>query len=171
MRKTIADYENIPAYIVFNDATLKEMASEKPVSELDFLTISGVGQHKFERYGEEFMKCIRDIKKRQNRKKTGSTYLDTAELLKKGHSIDEIANIRGIQAATVYSHLAHLYEKGEAIDLFHYVSREEIYTIKEAIDATGEKEKLRPIFDHMEGRIEFFKIRLALSYLNREGKI
>ena len=171
LRKSIADEENIPAYIVFNDATLKEMAFDKPVTELDFLTISGVGQHKFERYGEEFMECIREFKKRQNRKLTGSTYLDTAELLKKGHSIEEIAAIRGIQPTTVYSHLAHLYEKGEAIDLFRFVSRDEIYTIKDAVEATGEKEKLRPIFDQLEGKIEFFKIRLALSYLTREGKI
>lgn len=171
LRKKIADQENIPAYIVFNDATLKEMASEKPVTELDFLTISGVGQHKFEHYGTEFMQCIQDFKKRQNRKLKGSTYLDTAELLKEGKTIEEIANIRGIQTTTVFSHLAYLYEKGEAIDLFRFISREEVYLVKDAIDATGEKEKMRTLFDHLEEKVPYFKIRLALSYLTREGKI
>lgn len=44
LRYKIALEENIPAYLVFSDATLKEIERERPMSEADFLAISGVGQ-------------------------------------------------------------------------------------------------------------------------------
>ncbi|WNN48458.1 ATP-dependent DNA helicase RecQ [Siccibacter colletis] len=59
LRKAIADEENIPPYVVFNDATLIEMAEQMPVSPGEMLGINGVGTRKLERFGREFMACIR----------------------------------------------------------------------------------------------------------------
>jgi len=44
--------------VVFHDATLREMASQKPTTLAAFATIPGVGQAKLARYGEVFMKAI-----------------------------------------------------------------------------------------------------------------
>lgn len=60
LRKKIADELNVPPYIVFGDATLIHMAQEKPGSPDRMLEINGVGQVKLERFGEKFMKCIRE---------------------------------------------------------------------------------------------------------------
>ncbi len=60
LRKQIADKNNIPPYIVFNDATLQEMARNKPVSKLEMLDINGVGEIKMERFGEAFLTLIKD---------------------------------------------------------------------------------------------------------------
>ena len=59
LRYSISREENVPAYIIFNDKSLKAMASDLPVTENQFLAISGVGMNKMERYGEEFMAVIR----------------------------------------------------------------------------------------------------------------
>jgi ATP-dependent DNA helicase RecQ len=62
-RKELADAAGIPPYIVFSDRTLVEMASALPQSDEELLSISGVGQVKLERYGEEFLGVIRDYVK------------------------------------------------------------------------------------------------------------
>ncbi|WP_312952739.1 ATP-dependent DNA helicase RecQ [Superficieibacter sp.] len=59
LRKAIADEENIPPYVVFNDATLIEMAEQMPLSPGEMLSVNGVGVRKLERFGKEFMALIR----------------------------------------------------------------------------------------------------------------
>ncbi|UOQ64559.1 DNA helicase RecQ [Hymenobacter volaticus] len=58
LRKRIADEQNVPPYVIFTDATLQEMANERPVSRMAMLGVSGVGMKKFENYGEVFIKEI-----------------------------------------------------------------------------------------------------------------
>lgn len=59
LRKAIADEENIPPYVVFNDATLIEMAEQLPLSPGEMLSVNGVGTRKLERFGAPFMTLIR----------------------------------------------------------------------------------------------------------------
>lgn len=60
LRKQIADRENIPPYVVFNDATLQEMAEFMPKDEHEMLQINGVGERKLERFGGIFLNLIRE---------------------------------------------------------------------------------------------------------------
>ncbi|PJG82497.1 DNA helicase RecQ [Caviibacterium pharyngocola] len=62
LRKQIADKENIPPYIVFNDATLQEMAQYQPTTAREMLQINGVGSIKLERFAQPFMTIIREHK-------------------------------------------------------------------------------------------------------------
>ena len=66
VRQNIASVQSIPAYIVFSDATLKDMCLKLPTTKSEFLKVSGVGEVKMEKYGETFIKEIKkfkDIKK------------------------------------------------------------------------------------------------------------
>lgn len=58
LRKSIATEENLPPYAVFNDATLQEMALQRPSSEQALLAISGIGQRKLARFGQRFLHLI-----------------------------------------------------------------------------------------------------------------
>lgn len=58
LRKHIAAVQGVPPYIVFGDASLMQMARDKPLAEADFLAITGVGQHKLEKYGGDFLAAI-----------------------------------------------------------------------------------------------------------------
>ena len=58
LRKAIADEENIPPYVVFNDATLIEMAEQSPLTAGEMLSVNGVGTRKLERFGKPFMALI-----------------------------------------------------------------------------------------------------------------
>jgi ATP-dependent DNA helicase RecQ len=57
-RKRLAEEHNVPPYVVFHDATLKEMLQQKPMSRMDLLTITGVGQSKLEKFGNDFIDVI-----------------------------------------------------------------------------------------------------------------
>ncbi|MDO6425966.1 DNA helicase RecQ [Thalassotalea sp. 1_MG-2023] len=61
LRKTLADSEDIPPYIVFNDATLSELARFKPKTPTEMLNISGIGQTKLARYGAPFLSLINEV--------------------------------------------------------------------------------------------------------------
>ncbi len=59
VRLEISRYLKVPPYIVFNDKSLKEMASVRPTNHHEFLQINGVGDAKAQRYGALFLACIR----------------------------------------------------------------------------------------------------------------
>ncbi|MBL4941549.1 MAG: DNA helicase RecQ [Colwellia sp.] len=60
LRKSIADGEDIAPFIVFNDATLSELARVQPTNAAQMLTISGIGEVKLSRYGQAFMQAIKE---------------------------------------------------------------------------------------------------------------
>ncbi len=60
IRLKIAKDESVPAYIVFSNATLQDMAMKTPVTMGEFLEVSGVGNYKAERYGQAFLEVIRN---------------------------------------------------------------------------------------------------------------
>ena len=60
VRNQIALEENVPAYIVFSNATLADMAQKQPRTRAEFLEVSGVGEVKAERYAEPFLAAIAD---------------------------------------------------------------------------------------------------------------
>ncbi len=62
LRAQIAKEEGKPAYIVFGDRSLKEMANQLPLSKAEMLGISGVGEAKFEKYGQRFLEACKKIR-------------------------------------------------------------------------------------------------------------
>ena len=60
LRKQLAARQKLPAYLVFNDATLRQMARKKPMSREELLNIPGVGEKKAARYGQEFLSVIEE---------------------------------------------------------------------------------------------------------------
>ena len=59
LRKQLADARGVPAYVIFSDATLQQMARFRPASETEFLALSGVGPKKLLQYGESFLRLLR----------------------------------------------------------------------------------------------------------------
>ncbi|HSP40889.1 MAG TPA: DNA helicase RecQ [Gillisia sp.] len=171
LRLKIAQEEGIPAYRIFNDAALKEMEKERPVTDEDFIRINGVGKKKMQDYGYRFIKEIIGYTKQKpvkKKKKTGNTYKITLELYNEGLEIEEIAHKRSITPSTVFSHLSKLYEEGENVDMHKFISGKDLSSIKEARDVLGDPPALRPYYDHFEGALEYGTIRTALAILKRE---
>ncbi|MEW8505728.1 MAG: DNA helicase RecQ [Candidatus Thiodiazotropha sp.] len=61
LRLELAQAQGVPAYVVFHDATLIEMAERRPRDRQQLATVSGVGDHKLARYGDAFLRVLNDI--------------------------------------------------------------------------------------------------------------
>ncbi|MFT5617758.1 MAG: ATP-dependent DNA helicase RecQ [Arenicella sp.] len=172
LRKEIADSQGIAPYLVFNDASIQAMSEELPVTEAAMHKISGVGEKKFKTYGKIFLKeillFVRKMAK-EGMKIKGSTYLLTLELYEEGLSVYEIASQREMNIKTVESHIAYLYEHGFNIDVYQFITPEEIDVIGKAIEELDKPEGLKPIFDHLNQEISYDKIKMALAYWKKKS--
>ncbi|MFV8344719.1 DNA helicase RecQ [Flavobacterium sp. ZB4P13] len=170
LRYEISKEENVPAYVIFSDAALRQMETERPMSDQELLAIDGVGKAKLEKYGDAFIKVIQDFQKAKGakKKKEATTYKETLELYKNGLSVAEIAQKRKLGLSTIMSHLAKLYVDGADIDLNSFISKEEVSQIAEAQIKLEFPDALKPYFDYFEEKIDYGKIRLALAILEKE---
>ncbi|RTZ03400.1 DNA helicase RecQ [Flavobacterium sp. RSP49] len=173
LRYEISKEESVPAYVIFSDATLRQMEIERPMSETELLAIDGVGKAKLEKYGDAFIKVIQDFQKAKGakKKKEATTYKETLELYTTGFSVEEIAQKRKLGLSTIMSHLAKLYVDGADIDLRPFISDAEVSQIAEAQIKLESPNALKPYFDYFEEKIEYGKIRLALAILEKEKAV
>ncbi|MGL2994683.1 DNA helicase RecQ, partial [Flavobacterium sp. TSSA_36] len=169
LRSELAKKEEVPAYVIFNDATLKQFENERPMSETEFLAIDGVGKVKLEKYGDQFINAIIAFTKNKNEKtkKEATTYKETLALIQSGLTIEEIASKRNLGQSTIASHLAKLYTDGHAIPIDKFINKEEISKINEAKIKLESPLTLKPYFDYFEEQIPYDKIRIALAVLEK----
>ena len=171
LRYEISKEEEVPAYVIFSDAALRQMETERPMSDQELLSIDGVGKAKLEKYGDAFIKAIIEFQKTKavKKKKEGSTYKETLELYQSGLSIEAIAEKRNLGLSTIMSHLAKLYLDGFSIDLKPFVTDQEVNQIAEAKIKLESPATLKPYFDHFEEQMDYGKIRLALAVLEKQN--
>ncbi|WP_027391326.1 DNA helicase RecQ [Aquimarina latercula] len=174
LRLSLAKEAGIPAYQIFNDATLKEMEKVRPMSDDEFMRINGVGKMKMQNYGYQFIKTIIDFstektkKKKKSNKNKGNSYKETFNLYKQGLSIEEIAQERKLAQSTIFSHIMKLYNDGEDIDLKQFISNADIKSVKEAKETLDNPDGLKPYFEHFEQAMDYNSIKLALAILEND---
>ena len=131
LRYEIAIRENVPAYIIFSDATLVELASYLPLTIPDLRRISGFGDIKIAKYGQAFLKVITEYCEKKNlpskigsrvnknhkqkpvRENPGDSRRVSLQMFRSGKSIPEIATERKFTVATIEGHLASFISSGE----------------------------------------------------------
>ncbi len=172
LRLKLSKEEEIPPYLIFNDATLKEMEKQRPMTDEEFLQISGVGRQKMQNYGYQFIKEIisfsKDKREKKNRKK-GNTYKETFKLYRDGMTIEEIAQSRKLAPTTVFSHLSKLYESGEEVDLKKFISKGDLEAVRKAKSQLNGADTLKLYFEHFQEAMDYGTIRIALTIVNKEG--
>jgi len=164
LRKTLADAENYPPYMIFNDASLKQMAARRPCTPEDFRKITGVGDKKLEKYGVIFIGEIRRFCEKndsfsQPAKKQSSEYF-TMQMLDQDMDLDEITLKRNLSLNTVYGHIEKLILAGENIDIGKLVKKEKIEVISNAILEIG-AEALKPIKERLGDNYSYGEIRIV----------
>ncbi len=161
LRLKLAQEINMPAYIVFSDATLEDMEHKKPRTLEEFAEISGVGEAKLAKYADDFLKVI-------NRHLDGETndlpsyersYKMYAE---EGLTVLEIAEKRGLTEGAIYGHILKMAELGTEVDFSEFISSEEIKQIKVAKEALQNPEALKPYFEYFEEKMPYWKIKIGL---------
>ncbi|WP_394420667.1 DNA helicase RecQ [Tenacibaculum mesophilum] len=167
LRYRIAQEEDIAAYLVFNDATLKEIENERPQSDEEFLAISGVGQRKLEVYGAEFMEEIKTFLNEKKKTKKDTT-LETFKLYKEGFTVEEIAENRGLKPTTIFSHLSKLYLEGKDVSLDEFIEADTLALVANAKKVLKNETALKPYFEFLGEQVPYEKIRVGLTILQRK---
>lgn len=171
LRYEIAQEEEVPAYVIFSDASLRQMEVLRPMSDEDFLAVEGVGKAKLEKYGTDFINAIIEFHRNKSvvkKEKKENTYKKTLELFQTGLSVEKIAGQRNLGETTIISHLAKLYVDGNDIDLSQFVSEDEIIQIEKAQIELENPNALRPYFEYFEEKMSYDKIRFGLAFLERK---
>ena len=160
----------VPAYVVLTDKSIEGIASAKPTTAFDLEEVEGIGQKRIENYGDELLTVIQDYLRTQQHRKNlkGKTYLETMHLLKKGLAPQAIADEKGVNVVTIYSHFAHLFKQGEPIDLYQYLTESDVQKVKEAYLASGKSNEINAINQLLDGSVEFYKIRMALALIEKK---
>ncbi|MBW4519107.1 MAG: DNA helicase RecQ [Scytolyngbya sp. HA4215-MV1] len=178
LRKKLADDQAVPPYVVFSNASLREMAQQQPITLKQFARISGVGSRKLDQYGATFTEEIRAYREeqglplepeRESQKTVAAVPANTAptntqfftlSLYQQGMTPGEIAEERNIRLSTVVSHLAELIEMGQDIDLNKLVPSDRQEKIRQAIAAVGDS-SLSDIREHLGDVYGWDEIRLV----------
>src|SRR5699024_10199411 len=128
------DEKNVPPYVLFTDATLKDLCRYFPTTKDAMLGIKGIGTRKYEQYGELFLTTIQEWladhpdvkprvqinasaptapKKRATKSQAdGPSHLKTYKMFQSGKSLQEIASIRELNDRTVEGHIFKAFEEG-----------------------------------------------------------
>ncbi|MCK8059097.1 MULTISPECIES: DNA helicase RecQ [unclassified Fusibacter] len=183
-RAEIAQAKGVPLYVVFANAVLSDLASYLPTTKEEFLKIKGIGEKKYDTYGETFMSLIRDyvsekkinpdevlveeievvsLDESPNKGLSHDEKYDlTLRYYQSGLSIEEIAAKWGYQATTIVGHLEKLEEKGHRIEWDDLVDETVEIEVLKAIDGVG-LAALKPIKDALPDKISYTDIRTVIA--------
>ena len=185
LRKTLADQQSVPPYVVFPESALRQMAQTRPQTMEAFSQVSGVGSRKLAQYGEVFTDAIRqfcadyglesdpgaagrrDRPPRERRQTMGDTHRHTLELHRQGLSMAEIADQRGLKSSTIANHLEQLIRQGEAVEVDNLVAVDRQHTIV-AVLTKLENASLTDIRDRLDPTYSYEEIRLVRAAWQRE---
>lgn len=182
VRTRFAKSENVPPYVVFSDATLVEMATYLPQADWELRKISGVGDLKFDKYGADFLRSIKDYcqknglvsridlksPKRERKQRTKrdafgkDTYHISLDMFRDGRSMEEIAESRGLGLSTIEGHLARFVASGE-LRLDQIVPLEKIEIIRKAILKFNDSGALSPIKEFLGDNYSYGEIRAVIA--------
>ncbi len=178
LRKRIADEREAPAFVVFGDAALRQMAREYPETPEAFARISGVGPAKLAEYGAQFTAEITahlaggERRKFDGpppappRKALGGSEWESLRRFREGESPEEIARERELKASTVIGHLGRAAELGEDLDLQRLVADEDEPALAAAFAKLGWA-NLSGVHELLGGRYEFGVLRIYRSLRSR----
>ena len=185
LRKGLADQSGVPPYIIFSDRTLHEMCRHYPDALPEMAKIIGVGDAKLERYGDVFIKEIRQYLEENpdisvtdaqvyetplsppRQKVIGSTVEKTCELFIGGLSMEQIAKERNLALATITGHIEQLIMDGRDIDMDRLMEPEKHEGISKLF-LTLKSWQLNPVVEHFKGKVNYEEARLVRAYMRRD---
>ena len=183
--KGLRKVQQVPPYIIFSDKTLHEMCRRFPSTLSDMRKISGVGDAKLERYGEDFIREIKlyldenpgiSVPEEESgtpalrfctqKKKKGETVEETYAFFKGGMSLEDIAKLRNLAPSTIASHMERLILDGRDIDMDRLVDPGKRVKIEEFF-LSIKGWNLNPVVEHFNGTVSFEEARLVRAHLRR----
>jgi ATP-dependent DNA helicase RecQ len=185
LRRELADRAGVPAYVVFSDRALVEMATHPPCTPDQFLAINGVGETKLANYGDAFLQCIRNHT--AGRSSSGSAETRSAELdatrwltvrnrheevgeaFAAGRSLDDLARQFSVKRSTILQNLVRFVEQGGKLNPARLLAESRLdlserERVLSAFDAFGMK-PLGPVHEALGDKVVYEELHLLRLWL------
>ncbi|MBP1969784.1 ATP-dependent DNA helicase RecQ [Virgibacillus natechei] len=183
LRKQMADEKNVPPYVLFSDVTLKELSRYFPVTKEDMLEIKGIGEKKYDQYGEAFLAVIQkwrennpDVKKKiriadtpapapkPKQRKTDDdrpSHMVSYQMFQSGKTLKDITVIREFSQQTIENHLFKAFKEGYPIAWGIFFNEEEEAAVMAAREEIDEP-RLRPLKEALPEEYNYTMIKAVL---------
>jgi ATP-dependent DNA helicase RecQ len=188
LRKELATERSVPPYVIFSDATLRELARTRPTTMHNFRLCYGIGENKLKEFAARVLPVIADYCKTKgiesDRMTTPSSSAPRAPagearpvtirpnapkeqalaMFRKNASIDEVVAATGRARATITEYLAGFIEAERPASIAHWVPAEVYAQVREAARTAGTA-ALKPIFLALGEKVPYDQIRLVVAHL------
>ena len=178
LRREIAEQRGIPAFMVFGNRALQDMARKRPRTPAEFARVSGVGRAKLEDLGAPFLERINaylggpgatnnpptdappaDAKPAP--RAGNQSFRETGEIISAGASLEDAAAARGVSIKTILGHLERLVELGMPVQLSHLLPPPQRRAAIETVFEIMGDNPLRPVWEELGGQYSYDEIRLV----------
>ncbi len=187
LRRELAEQKSVPAFVVFSDAALRDMARRRPSSQIGFMEVHGVGQQKNKEYGAQFVAAIVEycrangvetdaklpvevfpasttVGKPSPSIKRSAARRQAFHLFEQGATIAEVAQAVDRAMSTTVQYLVEYIQQENIIESDSWVDRDTFARVSRAARDTG-VEQMRPIFEKLEGGVDYDRIRICMACL------
>jgi ATP-dependent DNA helicase RecQ len=183
LRKELADAAQMPAYIVFNDYTLRELARLRPTSIESMRRVSGVGGQKLSLYGERFTTAIAEFCSRQGIESDVSEAPAQAAVVpmtasklaveafphfRRGASVGEVMVALDRSASTIYDYLTAWIAAERPASVERWVNEATYHQVAAAARRVGTA-RLKPIYLELGEQVSYDDIRVVVAHLQVVG--
>ena len=191
LRATIASKKKVPAYVVFGDTTLRDIARRRPSTLDGFLGVKGVGEAKCKQYGEVVLAAIKDYCQTNSLEMdVGATSETTSfdpptgepqkglklskarqlafDMFEQKLSIEEVAKSVNRAESTTVQYLVEYIKREKISNPYPWVDEQTFGCIISAVKQVG-RDEMKPVFDFLNGEINYNQIRISIACLCNNG--
>ncbi len=183
LRRQLAEERGVPPYIIFSDATLRELARMRPSSLERMRFVYGIGDAKLRDFGASFLRIVHEHAGQRSLsrdnppgptkaelappaadKELRATSLLTFELFRRGASIEEVVEKTGRTRGTVFGYLEDFIRHERPAEVRAWVADDVYARIAAAVREVGDA-RLKPVFLALGEKVPYDEIRLVMAHL------
>jgi ATP-dependent DNA helicase RecQ len=177
LRRQLAEERQVPPYVVFTDATLRQLARQRPTTPEKMRQVSGVGEAKLRDFGERFLEAIRQhgggqapppaaAREEEPRQAAADGRAEAFALFRQGRSVEEVMERLGQGHSNVLNYL-HDYIRAERPQSLAPWVREDVYQRVAAAARRFGTDRLQPLLVALGEQFPTETVRLVLAHLRR----
>jgi ATP-dependent DNA helicase RecQ len=173
LRASIARRKAVPAYIIFSDAALRDMARRRPSTLGGLLEVKGVGETKCEQYGKVVLATIKNYCQANSVEMGVGANPETRSRLSKARqlafdlfeqklAVEEVAKSVNRAESTTTQYLVEYIRHKKISNPSPWVNEQTFSRITDAVKQVG-SDRAKPIFDLLNGEIDYNQIRISVA--------
>ncbi len=180
-----AKLAGMPPYIIFSDATLRELARVRPSTPQNLHLVYGIGSRKVEQFGEAVLRCISEYCEQHHVSMDNATPPPTMPetphvktmtptrsqafaLFREGAAIDDVIHQTGRARTTIVDYLSDFIRQEKPASIDAWVTPELNARIAAAVKEHGSA-RLKPLFVALEEKVSYEEIRIVVAHLTKDS--